>query len=104
MELAHINKSFMEEFPSNVTVQTVYFSDHDAVRIMNEKNFDLNTIPWNQTWSGNKGTFDGFQGFFNNFNSFITLVKVVAKWEKQGGGVRFCQLFETQHDIFSKPY
>ena len=45
MELADINKSFMEEFPSNVTVQTVYFSDHDAVRIMNEKNFYLNTIP-----------------------------------------------------------
>ena len=29
----------MEEFSTNVTVEKIYFSDHDAVRIGIEKNY-----------------------------------------------------------------
>ena len=35
----YINKALMEEFSTNVTVQKIYFSDHDAVRIGIEKNY-----------------------------------------------------------------
>ena len=33
-----IKKALMEEFFTNVTVENIYFSDHDAVRIIIEKN------------------------------------------------------------------
>ena len=34
----HISRS-LEEFFTNVTVENIYFSDHDAVRIAIEKNY-----------------------------------------------------------------
>ena len=34
-----IKKAFMEEFFTNVTVENIYFSDNDAVRIAIEKNY-----------------------------------------------------------------
>ena len=33
----YIKKSLMEEFFTNVTVESIYFSNHDAVRIIIEK-------------------------------------------------------------------
>ena len=42
----YIKKSLMEELFFNATVQNIYFSDHDAVRIIIEKNsIDFCTIP-----------------------------------------------------------
>ena len=42
----YIKKSLMEELFYNATVQNIYFSDHDAVRIIIEKNsIDFCTIP-----------------------------------------------------------
>ena len=36
----------MEEFSANATVENIYFSDHDALRIVIEKNnVDFQTIP-----------------------------------------------------------
>ena len=35
----YINKALMEEFSTNVTVEKIYFSDHDAARIGIEKNY-----------------------------------------------------------------
>ena len=35
----YINKALMEEFSTNVTVEKIYFSDHDGVRIGIEKNY-----------------------------------------------------------------
>ena len=36
----------MEEFSTNATVKNIYFSDHDTIRIVAEKNnFDFQTIP-----------------------------------------------------------
>ena len=35
----YIKKALMEEFFTNVTVENIYFSDHDAVRITIEKNY-----------------------------------------------------------------
>ena len=34
----YIKKALMEEFFTSVTVENIYFSDHDAVRIVTEKN------------------------------------------------------------------
>ena len=34
---AHIKKTLMEEFSIHITVENVYFSDHDALRIVIEK-------------------------------------------------------------------
>ena len=34
---AYIKKAFMEEFFTNITVENIYFSDHDTVRITIEK-------------------------------------------------------------------
>ena len=33
----HIKKTLMEEFSIHITVENVYFSDHDALRIVIEK-------------------------------------------------------------------
>ena len=33
-----IKKDLMEEFFTNATVENIYFSDHDAIRILIEKN------------------------------------------------------------------
>ena len=39
-------KTLMEEFFTNATVENIYFSDHDAVRIMIVKNeVDFRTVP-----------------------------------------------------------
>ena len=35
----YINKALMEEFSTNVTVEKIYFSDHDAVRLGTEKHY-----------------------------------------------------------------
>ena len=37
----------MEEFPTNVTVEDIYFSDHDVVRIVTDKEggIDFHTFP-----------------------------------------------------------
>ena len=44
-----IKKDLMEEFFTNATVENIYFSDHDAVRILIEKNaVGFYTIPSNQ--------------------------------------------------------
>ena len=41
-----IKKDLMEEFFTNATVENIYFSDHDAVRILIEKNaVGFYTIP-----------------------------------------------------------
>ena len=35
----------MEEFSSNVTLENIYFSDHDAVKIVTQKNdVDYHTV------------------------------------------------------------
>ena len=42
----YIKKTLMEEFFANATVKNIYFSDHDAIRIVIEKNnVDFQTIP-----------------------------------------------------------
>ena len=41
----YITKTLMEEFSTNVTVENIYFSDHDALRIVIKKNavdFNIN--------------------------------------------------------------
>ena len=41
----YIKKTLMEEFSTNVTVENIYFSDHDALRIVIKKNavdFNIN--------------------------------------------------------------
>ena len=44
----YIKKALMEEFFTNVTVKNNYFSDHDVVRIVIEKNFvDFHINPYN---------------------------------------------------------
>ena len=43
---AYVKKTLMEEFSINLTVENMYFSDHDAVRIAIDKNaVDFETIP-----------------------------------------------------------
>ena len=43
---AYIKKSLIEEFFTNPTVENIYFSDHDAVRIIIEINgVGFRTIP-----------------------------------------------------------
>ena len=45
---AYIKKVLMVEFSTNVIVGNIYFSDHDAVRIVILNNpFDFHTIPQN---------------------------------------------------------
>ena len=42
----YVKKTLMEEFSINLTVENIYFSDHDAVRIVTDKNaVDFHTIP-----------------------------------------------------------
>ena len=42
----YIEKTLMEEFSANATVENIYFSDHDAIRIVTEKNnVDFQTVP-----------------------------------------------------------
>ena len=42
----YIKKSLIEEFVTNATVKNIYFSDHDAVRIVIEINgVGFRTIP-----------------------------------------------------------
>ena len=42
----YIKKMLMEEFCANATVENICFSDHDAIRIVIEKNnLDFQTIP-----------------------------------------------------------
>ena len=42
----YIKKTLMEEFFANATVKNIYFSDHDPIRIVIEKNnVDFQTIP-----------------------------------------------------------
>ena len=42
----YIKKTLMEEFFANAIVENIYFSDHDAIRIVIEKNnVDFQTIP-----------------------------------------------------------
>ena len=42
----YVKKTLMEEFSINLTVENIYFSDHDAVRIVIDKNaVDFHTIP-----------------------------------------------------------
>ena len=44
----YIKKALMEEFSTNVTFKNNYFSDHDVVRIVTEKNFvDFYINPYN---------------------------------------------------------
>ena len=43
---AYVKKSLIAEFYTNATVGNIYFSDHDAVRIITEKSaVDFLTIP-----------------------------------------------------------
>ena len=42
----YIKKTLMKEFSANGTVENFYFSNHDAIRIVIEKNnVDFQTIP-----------------------------------------------------------
>ena len=41
----YIKKTLLEEFPANAIVENIYFSDHDAIRIVIEKNVDFQIIP-----------------------------------------------------------
>ena len=42
----YVKKTLMEEFLINLTVENIYFSDHDTVRIVIDKNaVDFHTIP-----------------------------------------------------------
>ena len=42
----YVKKTLMEEFSINLTVENIYFSDHDAVRNVIDKNaVDFHTIP-----------------------------------------------------------
>ena len=46
VDQVYINNSLMKECFTNATVGNIYFSDHNAVRIIIEKNaFDFYTIP-----------------------------------------------------------
>ena len=46
MSIVYIKKSLIEEFFTNGTIENIYFSDHDAVRIIIEKNaVNFRTIP-----------------------------------------------------------
>ena len=46
IEHGYIKKILMEEFFTNATVENIYFSDHDTVRIEIEKNaVDFYTVP-----------------------------------------------------------
>ena len=41
----YVKKTLMEEFSINLTAENIYFSDHDAVRIVIDKNaVDFHTI------------------------------------------------------------
>ena len=77
---AYIKKFLMVEFSANVIVESIYFSDHHAVRIAILKNpFDFHIISQNSIKSGNKAKSDMSSRFFRNFNSFISLVKTVVQ-------------------------
>ena len=44
--LGYIKKTLMEEFPINVTIENIYFSNRDAVRDVIEKDpADFHTVP-----------------------------------------------------------
>ena len=38
IDLGYVKKTLIEEFSTNATVKNIYFSDHDGVRIIIEKN------------------------------------------------------------------
>ena len=46
MDHVYIKKTLMEEFSINVSVENIYFADHDPLRIIIGKNsLDFQTIP-----------------------------------------------------------
>ena len=76
-------RTFIEEFWINVTVENIYFSYHDALKIVIEKNVvEFQISLWNPVKSGNKRKKDMFSRFFSNFNSFIILVKKIIQRKK----------------------
>ena len=65
-------------------VENIYFSDHDAVRIVIEKNVvDFCTTPINPIKSGEEVI--DFLGFFSNLNSFSIVFKITMKRDRQYG-------------------
>ena len=38
-------KTLVEEFSTSVTIKSIYFSDHDPVRIVIDKNVNFHNIP-----------------------------------------------------------
>ena len=46
LDHTYIKKALIKEFPSNVTVENIYFSDYDTVRIVINKNaVHVHTFP-----------------------------------------------------------
>ena len=67
----------MDELFTNATVGKIYFSDHDAVRVIIERNaVEFDTGPENIKWSGKKEGIIVFLGLFSNFNSFSSALKI----------------------------
>lgn len=67
----YIKKTWMYEFSINVTVENIYFSDHDALRIVIEKLFIFILVYKIQYNQAIKKNLICFLGFFSNFVSFI---------------------------------
>ena len=67
----YIKKTWMYEFSINVTVENIYFSNHDALRIVIEKLFIFILVYKIQYNQAIKKNLICFLGFFSNFVSFI---------------------------------
>ena len=73
----------------SLTAENIYFSDHDAMRLVTEKNYvDFHTNPWNPKWPGKKEEFTVFLGSSEIFNLFGSVVDVVIEKDRQCG--TFC--------------
>ena len=74
----------MEEFSTNVTVENIYVSDHDVLRIVIEKNaVDFQAILSNPIWSGNGEEVNGFLDFLVYdffFKTAIQMANYKFRW------------------------
>ena len=60
----YIKRGLLEEFFANAIVENTYFSDHDAVQIVIEKNsVDFHNVPLSPVRSSEKEEFIGFLAF-----------------------------------------
>ena len=77
----YIQNSLIEEFCSNVIGENIYFSDHDGIGILIDKNvIPFHTILWYSIWSDNKEEFGNTQLDANTnklLNIFTDNVRIV---------------------------